>query len=286
MVRLRHYASAFVTGFGSVVGFETYRNGGRLPGSYAPLLIVSEKTREVIRVYSPALAAGICWILASRAWQTSAAAIALTSSNRILGFWGGWIGVGFSGIAAGAAARYFYAQKFGEHREFFDKETILKDAALSIFVFSLLGGSWRNLLPSHALFRGSFATTLTKPRISSAREVVGVIGEISGCHTCGTRHGPFHADLTPPTEVVLARSRGIFSRKKYIQECLPQCGQCAAIQSTALKNWTQNSGFNSSRLGWGGVVTHIGTARPYDTTGFILGLIAAPVIYNPNLLIL
>ena len=158
---------------------------------------------------------------------------------------------------------------------------------MTLVTFALLGGSWRHLLPSSVLYRGSFANsellsllsqrTLAQGK-SSSRDLVGTIGSYTGCHSCGARKGPFVPDLSPPTEVVIQQkiSRYFQSGQDYIPQCLP----CSGKQATALRRWQDQPWYQRQLIGHTAMITHFGTMRKHDLTGVALGLIITPLVYQ------
>eukprot|EP01135_Chromosphaera_perkinsii_P009032 Nk52_evm50s1569 gene=Nk52_evmTU50s1569 len=109
----------------------------------------------------------------------------------------------------------------------------------SIFVFKvLLRGRFSSLAPSNVFFPGAFANRkmaslpsyeLREYATSHERVKIQKFGKTYGCHSCGTKKGPFIADHQPPNKQAL----DMIAQRYY-----PQCQNCSQIQAEAVKNNT------------------------------------------------
>ena len=284
MPRIGQYAAAFSAGFVGVAVADAYAYD-RFP-RFLSLMAQSEETRFIALKLAPAVMGGSAFLLASRFWQISAASLGITGRG-VTGAILGSAGVAFSSIAASTTVRFYYAVralKQDNHQTnqqlsttpwysiptlLASPATLVKDALIGLAIFSFLGGRTRQILPSHALAKGVFANSTLPP---ATRETIDMVGRLAGCHTCGSQTPKrFIPSLYPPTEVAARRSW--FGPSRILeQKLLPQCEPCHEIL-------IKNQSLTSSNP-WNTVVTHVGTARPHDATGFLLALVMAPVLYK------
>ncbi|CEL92742.1 unnamed protein product [Vitrella brassicaformis CCMP3155] len=94
---------------------------------------------------------------------------------------------------------------------------VRRDVMIGLSLFLLMGGRLQSLCPSSLLSPGVYAqpgglgSLPATMEYASPRErsVIQRLGRIYGCHTCGTRRGPFNADHQPPRSVVRQRIRSM-----------------------------------------------------------------------------
>ncbi|KAF4680653.1 hypothetical protein FOZ63_015993, partial [Perkinsus olseni] len=190
---------------------------------------------------------------ATRSGQLAAYLSTITSKMPITGRLTGYSIIFGSGAVVGKTAHYLARQARGgdldeqgslaDEFSYWDTPTTVRDGIVALLVFTMLGGTWRSVLPSSVLYRGSFwsplleealpgnlrssrgsvrhvTTTLGKNRgrVKFVRDPVlasdtesAVSSEIGegvvlanslGCHTCGSKVGPFVSDLCPPTAAI------------------------------------------------------------------------------------
>lgn len=302
MTKLKAYAATFGAGYLGASLLEAFRQG-RVPTSLQPVndaaaVIPTNHVKRFLFLTSPIVLSGLSFIAVSRIWQASSALIAVTSANQVMGRVVGWAGIATSGIFTGAALRYYCLPNSTSVTSMSDvialpqamasNWTILKDACVTLVTFALLGGSWRHLVPSSVLYRGSFANTRLMSLLSqktlalgkgSSKDVVATIGSYSGCHSCGARRGPFVADLSPPTEVVMQQRVTRYFQNPS-QDYIPQCVPCSSKQASALRRWQEQPWYERQLMGHSAIQTHFSSFRLHDLTGVALGLVITPLIYD------
>ena len=295
-------SSALITSFGAgyltTALIDSYRQG-KLATSLEPLndltnVLPLDKLKQLAVYSSPIALSGVCFVSISRTWQALSASMAITSANPVMGRIFGLTGIALAGAYTAAAVRFYvYDGDDGRVKTSGDifrlpmtmssNMTIAKDVAVAISVFTLLGGSWRHLVPSSVLYRGSFSNSKLLALLSQrtlvngkSRDVVSTICSYSGCHSCGTRRGPFVADLTPPTAVVEKQQKFFVAPT---QDYITQCWKCAKKQELALTRWQNQSWYERQLMGHSAVTTHFSSFRLHDLTGVALGLLITPIIY-------
>ena len=111
-------------------------------------------------------------------------------------------------------------------------------------LFRLLGGRFFSVLPSDYARLGAFRpkemvrATLAYASKSTKRHI-SWLGSMNGCHTCGTRRGPFVADHMPPVKFVKEANAKWWRRltgRTVKQHFYPQCEPCSLVQSHIVKN--------------------------------------------------
>eukprot|EP00048_Salpingoeca_helianthica_P020332 m.6060 g.6060 ORF g.6060 m.6060 type:complete len:245 (+) comp4678_c0_seq1:101-835(+) len=166
--------------------------------------------------------------------------------HRVLGFvFGGLIVAGGSiGAAEGARATYRYvnAQQKKEEQgalKLCEATSNIQErwpvyAACGVLGFS---GPLRSIAPSHLWNLGAFEGGSIPAKgagyaSEAEREQLQRIGKKSGCHTCGTRAGPFNGDHQPPNNITKQRRWWHFSSRE--QRFYPQCRPCSSRQGASL----------------------------------------------------
>jgi hypothetical protein len=146
---------------------------------------------------------------------------------------------------------------------YLSRENIVLNALFGVVAFKVLGGSYRNLMPSNvihpgALARGSIPARGPKYANDVEQGLIQDLYKKYGCHHCGRKRGLSIADHMPPN--VIAHGRGwagngppseaqsFFTRlastlplpkisPKVVQQRLyPQCTDCMKVQSAALRH--------------------------------------------------
>ncbi|CAM9114088.1 unnamed protein product [Phaeothamnion confervicola] len=148
-------------------------------------------------------------------------------------------------------------------------EALAGVGAFGVAAFRALGGRFHSIAPSRLDSLGSFAHSPFSLRATlnyaTAQEKVALskLGEVFGCHSCGGRRGPFHADHMPPVKVVAAANARLWRRMlraTVSQRFYPQCKACSELQSSAVRNAS------------GAFVYHFRALRPYHATGALVVL--------------
>jgi hypothetical protein len=106
-----------------------------------------------------------------------------------------------------------------------------------VFAFVGLGGRLRSVAPSHLWHLGAFYGRSIPAQganyaSEAERALLQKIGKRSGCHTCGTKSGPFNGDHQPPNSIAKRR----FWTPK--QRFYPQCQPCSSQQGASLAKKT------------------------------------------------
>ena len=302
MTKLKAYAATFGAGYLGASLIEAYRQG-KIPTSLQPVndaasIIPTNQVKRFLFLTSPLALSGLSFLAVSRLWQSTSAVLAITSANQITGRLVGWAGIATSGVFTGAALRCYCLPNTAPLTSISDvlalpqamasNWTIIKDACVTLATFALLGGSWRHMVPSSVLYRGSFANSRLASLLSqkalalgkgSAKEVVSTIGSYSGCHSCGVRRGPFVADLSPPTEVVMQQRVSRYFQAP-TQDYIPQCVPCSGKQANALRRWQEQPWYERQLMGHSAIQTHLSSFRLHDLTGVALALVITPLIYD------
>lgn len=154
-------------------------------------------------------------------------------------------------------------------RPFLD-ETDLKIGSLGAVFFYSLGGSFSSCLPSCLSAPGAFRNNAfsipasgTKYANPDERVLIMKLGEVFGCHTCGAKRGPFHADHMPPNKFAKAANRALWRRwtnTPVQQRFFPQCQPCSNLQGKAVRRAATEFRY------------HFSAVRPYHLTGALLVL--------------
>ncbi|KAF4744501.1 hypothetical protein FOZ62_025039, partial [Perkinsus olseni] len=157
---------------------------------------------------------------ATRSGQLAAYLSTITSKMPITGSLTGYSIIFGSGAVVGKTAHYLARQARGgdldeqgslaDEFSYWDTPTTVRDGIVALLVFTMLGGTWRSVLPSSVLYRGSFWSPLLEQALpgnlrssrGSVRHVTTTLGKSLGCHTCGSKVGPFVSDLCPPTAAI------------------------------------------------------------------------------------
>ncbi|KAF4685281.1 hypothetical protein FOZ60_006679 [Perkinsus olseni] len=240
---------------------------------------------------------------ATRSGQLAAYLSTITSKMPITGRLTGYSIIFGSGAVVGKTAHYLARQPHGgdldeqgslaDEFSYWDTPTTVRDGIVALLVFTMLGGTWRSVLPSSVLYRGSFWSPLLEQALpgnlrssrGSVRHVTTTLGKSLGCHTCGSKVGPFVSDLCPPTAAIssgfgrtwLDRITG--GVKQYY---LPQCSVCSGIQSRVLYYNAHQPLWYRSLMIHDGIVMHLGRLRSYDLTGLILGVLLWQLYSHPE----
>jgi len=299
-MKARAYIASFGCGYLGASLLEAYRQGS-LPTSLKPVkdaaaIVPVDRFKYMLYLTSPVFVSGFTFIAVSRIWQASSALVAVTSANQVMGRLLGLSGIAVSGVYSAAALRHYClgSTPISSASDILtlpfstaSDRTIFKDACITLAAYAILGGSWRHLVPSSVLYKGSFANskllsllsqkTLAQGK-SSSREMVSTLGGYNGCHSCGVRRGHFVADLSPPTEVISQQkiSKMFMTHQDYIPQCVP----CSGKQASALRRWQDQPWYERQLIGHSAVVTHFGAFRKHDLTGVALGLVITPLLYQ------
>uniref|UniRef100_A0A061S4S6 Uncharacterized protein n=1 Tax=Tetraselmis sp. GSL018 TaxID=582737 RepID=A0A061S4S6_9CHLO len=125
----------------------------------------------------------------------------------------GFLGVGAaSAVAAQAAMRAERAVQGRKPEGRILWENLFVDAALGLTFYKVLGGRFRNVLPSHLARPGAFAfQSILAPGARyctpAQKNELRRMFHRDGCHTCGTRRGKVIGDHQPPNKVAAERSK-------------------------------------------------------------------------------
>ncbi|BDA44783.1 hypothetical protein COCOBI_06-2610 [Coccomyxa sp. Obi] len=161
--------------------------------------------------------------------QAAGLALRISCATPILGPALGLTGIGFSSVLAGEASRRFGSHLKGETRRHRSAQAVAQDAALDaimgITLFKLMGGRFRNLMPSSLLHPGACAVeSLPAPGSEYASQMAK--GELrrlfkrDGCHHCGRRNGRVIGDHIPPNKLM----HGSGGTQKAIQQITASLG--------------------------------------------------------------
>lgn len=156
--------------------------------------------------------------------------------------------------------------------ELISQERALFYALFGLVAFKVLGGTFRNVMPSNVTRPGAHARSSIPARgIKYANDVeAGLVKDLFkryGCHHCGNKKGPTIADHMPANMIAKqAMTRNFFSKffrrpKPIAQRLYPQCLSCSQIQSSALRHGNQPLVFHY----------HRGFPQPPAWTGFCIG---------------
>ncbi|EIE18854.1 hypothetical protein COCSUDRAFT_59782 [Coccomyxa subellipsoidea C-169] len=156
-------------------------------------------------------------------------ALRVSCATPVLGPALGMSGIGLSSILAGEASRRFGSHLRGETRRHRSAQAVAQDAALDaimgITLFKLMGGRFRNLMPSSLLRPGACAVeSLPAPGSEYASQMAK--GELKrlfhrdGCHHCGRRNGRVIGDHIPPNKLM----HGPAGTQKAIQQITSSLG--------------------------------------------------------------
>lgn len=152
------------------------------------------------------------------------------------------------------------------------RESAVFYAVFGLVAFKVLGGRYRNVMPSNLIRPGALARSSIPSRGRNyANEVeAGLIKDLYkryGCHHCGSTHGESIADHMP-ANLMAKRAmfkgflRRLFPREKAIRQRLyPQCTSCMKLQSAALRHGKPSLVFHY----------HRGFPLPPTWTGFCIG---------------
>lgn len=101
--------------------------------------------------------------------------------------------------------------------------------------FLLFGGRPRRVLPSCLWHRGAFAVEGLPAKsadyaTSTQKTLLGNMGRMHGCHSCGTRRAPYYVgDHIPPNKLANGRPQQFF----------PQCPTCSSTQGASVGSGTR-----------------------------------------------
>lgn len=166
-------------------------------------------------------------------------------------------------------------------QEWLYRKENLVQAAVGLVAFKVLGGKFRNLMPSDVRYPGALARVSIPARgISYANDVqkaiVADLFKQFGCHHCGKRTGESISDHMPPN-VIVHGPRKLLINSKNLQKTdeaagqrfYPQCRDCIKLQSTALRHGGRRLVLHWKR-GW---------PEPFYYSGFFLG---SAHLYDPE----
>ena len=170
-----------------------------------------------------------------------------------------------------------------ERIELISRERALFYALFGLVAYKVLGGTFRNVMPSNVTRPGAHARSSIPARgIKYANDVEsGLIKDLFkryGCHHCGNKRGPTIADHMPANMIAKqAMTRNFFSKffwrqKPIAQRLYPQCLSCSKIQSSALRHGNQPLVFHY----------HRGFPQPPAWTGFCIGALQLQADDEPS----
>lgn len=183
-----------------------------------------------------ALASGLAFT--AGLWGTQFAGIAcrVSCANPILGPSMGMVGIGVSSAMAGQASlrcqHYFRTGQHpfsGQPAALLRRHDLLLDACMGVILYKLMGGRFRNLMPSDLFKPGSLARgSLPAPGAQYASEMfrdeLKILMRRDGCHHCGKTKGKTIGDHIPPNKLAhgsrkevqsqLKKALGVASRKR------------------------------------------------------------------------
>eukprot|EP00210_Caulerpa_lentillifera_P005975 g5710.t1 len=225
------------------------------------------------------------------AFQAIGYGLRISCATPILSSCLGGIGVASASILAGQFAKCAKLIECGGVRaistpEFsrISTDHVITDIILGVACYKLLGGRFRNLMPSDLCYAGAHAVESIPARSSSyatdqEKQILGTFFKKHGCHSCGTRSGDLIGDHIPPNKYAqladpraLADQLGFGKQVRTIMNLLdikipttaqrfyPQCSRCSIKQSHAVR-------MNRQVL-----VYHYGGPRAYHSSGAVVGI--------------
>lgn len=218
----------------------------------------------------------------------------ISNATPVLATLGGIIGVGAASAAAGQASlqvqHYLHNVKPRRNSKLQwisgQKEDIALDILIGVALFKLLGGKYRNVMPSDLFYPGSMAVesvaAINGPKYADMiqKREVGRINRRYGCHSCGAKRKEFICDHQPPSgrlepsmQIIGAADQfgfGQVLRKVFDslqikippppQRFFPHCRNCSQKQAVAVRN--------KRRV----LVMHFGGMKPYHFAGLLVGM--------------
>jgi hypothetical protein len=132
-----------------------------------------------------------------------------------------------------------------------NRRDILLSTASGVVLFRAWGGRFGAVLPSNLMRPGAFAAewipALRESEAASPkeREVIKVLGQRYGCHSCGEKKGvDFVADHQPPSRLLGNHRNGGAKAPRsnpLLQRFYPQCMRCSRTQGGVLGGGNGNS---------------------------------------------
>eukprot|EP00742_Colponemidia_sp_Colp-10_P009909 GILJ01010845.1.p1 GENE.GILJ01010845.1~~GILJ01010845.1.p1 ORF type:complete len:268 (+),score=19.21 GILJ01010845.1:103-804(+) len=215
---------------------------------------------------------GVTFICGTAATQAIAYLLRISAAPSLMRHGFGLAGVAASVLAAGQTVPISFNYMLGKPWQptSIGVDVAVRDMLFGLICFRALGGLPKSPLPSDLRYPGAFsrhslAATNAYADIEERGSIKG-IAQVLGCHSCGLRNGPFHADHMPPNYVAKSLDaqflRKLF-RIKTKQRYYPQCRPCSNLQSTAVKTDTRI------------LRTHFAVLRPYHATGVFVGMFSS-----------
>eukprot|EP00884_Botryococcus_braunii_P002018 jgi/Botrbrau1/11817/Bobra.0224s0016.1 len=215
---------------------------------------VGKLLRPALPLFANVVVSGTVFTAGSLATQVLAKSCRISSATPILAPALGFAGVGLTAAAVGQAA-IFTQQRFERDRfagqrlagkqrqqspQLWQPEDLVLDAMVGLLLFKMLGGRFRNTLPSDLFQRGSFAVE-SLPATGSVYASETHKAKLrrfmirDGCHHCGRKHGRTVGDHIPPNKLVHGSKVEQFitsERLKQLWEPLSPVHQSARIKAT------------------------------------------------------
>ncbi|KAL3159584.1 hypothetical protein ABBQ38_009997 [Trebouxia sp. C0009 RCD-2024] len=170
------------------------------------------------------LASGAAFTTGLAATQFLGIACRVSCASPVLGPSMGIVGVGVASAMGGQAALHCQHHfKTGRHplslapQAAFLRKDLLLDACMGIILYKMMGGRYRNVMPSDlfkrgALARGSLPAPGKRYASENFRDELRILMRRDGCHHCGKKQGRTVGDHIPPNKQVWGSSKDLTSQ--------------------------------------------------------------------------